>query len=182
VSGNWLLLQIPLLACDSSFFSEDGNSVTITHALMTKKFKEIEIFTDGACKGNPGPGGYAALLRYQDREKEISGGEPNTTNNRMELTAVIKGLEALRFPCKVTLTTDSEYVQKGITLWLPEWKKKGWKTANRKPVANKDLWEELDAISKKHHIEWHWVRGHNEHPENERCDQLAREALKLYEH
>jgi len=137
----------------------------------------IEIFTDGACRGNPGPGGWGALLRHKDREKEMYGAEPETTNNRMELMATIRALEALKKPCEVDLTTDSQYVRKGITEWISNWKKNGWKTANRQPVKNADLWQRLDAIVHKHKIRWHWVRGHTGHPENERADQLANRAI-----
>jgi ribonuclease HI len=138
---------------------------------------KVEIFTDGACRGNPGPGGWGALLRYGDRERELHGGEPNTTNNRMELMAAIRALEALKRPSQVVLTTDSQYVRNGITSWLPGWKKKGWKTASRKPVANADLWQRLDAIAATHEVEWAWVRGHSGHPENERADALANRGI-----
>ena len=133
----------------------------------------VEIFTDGACKGNPGPGGWGALLRMDGRVKELHGGEPNTTNNRMELTAVIRALEALKRPCKVRLHTDSQYVQKGITAWIHAWKQRGWKTADKKPVKNVDLWQELDALQSRHEIDWIWVKGHAGHPGNERADELA---------
>ena len=137
----------------------------------------VEIFSDGACSGNPGPGGYGTLLRYGTTEKELSGYDPETTNNRMELLGAIVGLEALTRPCKVRLTTDSEYVKKGMTEWLEGWIRRGWKTAGKKPVANRDLWERLHALSQKHDVEWVWVRGHAGHPENERCDELARNAI-----
>jgi len=137
----------------------------------------VEIFSDGACSGNPGPGGYGTILRYGGSEKELSGYDPETTNNRMELLGAIAGLEALNRACKVKLTTDSEYVKKGMTEWLDGWIKRGWKTAGRKPVANRDLWERLDELNKKHDVEWIWVRGHAGHPENERCDELARNAI-----
>lgn len=140
---------------------------------MTK----VEIYTDGACRGNPGPGGWGALLRYGDHEKELSGSEPRTTNNRMELMAAIQALEHLKRPCRVDLTTDSQYVQKGISEWLAGWKRKGWKTAARKPVKNADLWQRLDAAVQRHEVRWHWVRGHSGHPENERADQLANQAI-----
>jgi ribonuclease HI len=143
---------------------------------MTGKGK-VEIFTDGACSGNPGPGGWAALLRYGDAERELSGGEPLTTNNRMELMAAIQALEALSRPVEVRLHTDSQYVKEGITAWLPRWKARGWKTADKKPVKNVDLWQRLDAAAAPHRIEWEWVRGHAGHPENERIDRLAREAI-----
>lgn len=135
--------------------------------------KYVEIFTDGACRGNPGPGGWGYLVRYGDTEKTMCGGEAETTNNRMELTAAIEALVALREPCHVDLTSDSEYVRKGITEWLPNWKKRGWKTAARKPVKNMDLWQKLDAAATRHQINWHWVKGHSGHRENEIADSLA---------
>jgi len=138
----------------------------------------VEIFSDGACSGNPGPGGWGTLLRCGGQEKELSGYEPETTNNRMELTGAIAGLEALKRPCRVSLTTDSEYVKKGITEWIDGWVAKGWKNSQKKPVANRDLWERLLELSKQHQVEWHWVRGHAGHAENERCDALARAAIK----
>jgi ribonuclease HI len=138
---------------------------------------EVEIFTDGACSGNPGPGGWGAVLRYGNVEKELSGGEAATTNNRMELMAAIIGLEALKRRCRVALFTDSQYLKDGITRWLPAWKARGWKTADRKPVKNLDLWQRLEAAAARHDIEWHWVRGHSGHPENERADALARAAI-----
>jgi len=137
----------------------------------------VEIFTDGACRGNPGQGGWGALLRFNGTEKELYGGENDTTNNRMELMAAIKALEALTRPCKVIITTDSQYVRKGITEWMHNWKKNGWKTANKKPVKNKDLWQELDEKLHSHDIEWHWVKGHSGHPENERADELANRGI-----
>jgi ribonuclease HI len=136
----------------------------------------IEIFTDGACKGNPGPGGWGALLRVGANEKELFGGEPLTTNNRMELMAVIRALEALNRHCKVKVHTDSQYVQKGISEWISGWKKRGWKTADKKPVKNVDLWLELDQLAAQHDIEWLWVRGHAGHEGNERADQLANQG------
>lgn len=139
---------------------------------------EVEIFTDGACKGNPGPGGWGALLRYGEVEKELWGGERHTTNNRMELMAAIQALESLKRPCSVALTTDSIYVKNGITEWLPNWKHRGWKTAARKPVKNEDLWRRLDDAVQRHKVSWHWVKGHNGHPENERADQLANRAIE----
>ncbi|MDX2221337.1 MAG: ribonuclease HI [Rhodospirillaceae bacterium] len=140
----------------------------------------VELFTDGACLGNPGPGGWAALLRFNGTEKELSGGEPATTNNRMELRAVIEGLNALTRPCRVRVTTDSQYVQKGITAWIGGWKQRGWRTADKKPVKNIDLWQALDEARARHEVSWHWVRGHDGHAENERVDLLARaEAEKL---
>ena len=135
------------------------------------------MFTDGACRGNPGPGGWAALLRTGDKERELSGGEPLTTNNRMELLAAIRGLEALKRPCRVRLYTDSIYVRDGITKWLPRWKANGWQTAARQPVKNVDLWQRLDEAVRRHHVEWHWVKGHAGHPENERADRLAARGL-----
>ncbi|MEH6500038.1 MAG: ribonuclease HI [Pseudoalteromonas distincta] len=133
----------------------------------------IEIFTDGACKGNPGPGGWGVLLRLGEHEKSLYGGELQTTNNRMELTAAIRGLEALKKPAQVLLTTDSEYVMKGIREWMPNWKKRGWKTASKQPVKNADLWMELDALVVQHQVEWRWVKGHSGHRENEIADELA---------
>jgi ribonuclease HI len=137
----------------------------------------IEIFTDGACRGNPGPGGWGALLRYGDVEKELRGAAPDTTNNRMELTAAIMALEALKRPCTVMLTTDSQYVKNGITQWLQDWKRRGWKTADKKPVKNIDLWQQLDAAVSRHQVSWHWVEGHSGHVENERADLLANMAI-----
>ncbi|MBO6945400.1 ribonuclease HI [Altererythrobacter sp.] len=140
--------------------------------------RQVEIFTDGACKGNPGPGGWAALLRMGKHEKELSGSEPETTNNRMEMTAVIRGLAALTEPCDVSLYTDSKYVIDGITKWIEGWQKRGWKTAAKKPVLNEDLWRQmLDEVG-RHKITWHWVKGHNGHPENERVDQMASERAE----
>lgn len=136
----------------------------------------VEIATDGACKGNPGPGGWGALLRMGGHEKELSGGEPLTTNNRMELTAAIKALEALKRPCRVTLSTDSRYVMDGLTRWIHGWRKNGWRTADRKPVKNADLWQELLEAVAPHRIEWVWVKGHAGHPDNERADRLASDA------
>jgi ribonuclease HI len=141
------------------------------------EMKQVEIFTDGACKGNPGPGGWGALLRYEGKEKHLCGGENTTTNNRMELTAAIEALAALNQPCKVDLTTDSEYVRQGITSWLENWKKRGWKTAAKKPVKNADLWRKLDEASGRHQISWHWVKGHSGHRENEIADQLANQGI-----
>ncbi|OUR73841.1 ribonuclease HI [Methylophaga sp. 41_12_T18] len=134
---------------------------------------DVEIYTDGACSGNPGPGGWGAILRSKDTEKELSGGDKDTTNNRMEMMAVIVALEALTRPCKVTITTDSQYVLKGMTEWLAGWKKKNWMTASRKPVKNVDLWQRMDTAAQIHSLKWEWVRGHQGHPENERADQLA---------
>ena len=138
----------------------------------------VEIFSDGACSGNPGPGGYGTILRYGEHEKELSGYDPHTTNNRMELLGAIAGLEALKRPSEVKLTTDSEYVKKGMTEWIEGWVRKGWKNSQKKDVANRDLWERLLELTRKHQVEWHWVRGHAGHAENERCDALAREAIK----
>ncbi|MBP5470442.1 MAG: ribonuclease HI [Candidatus Riflebacteria bacterium] len=139
--------------------------------------KEIEIFSDGACSGNPGPGGWGAILRFKGIEKELSGGEEETTNNRMELLAVINALEKLKEPCKVKITTDSKYVCDAfLKNWLYSWLKNGWKTANKKPVKNRELWERLLELSKKHELSWFWIKGHDGHPENERCDKLAVEA------
>ncbi len=139
--------------------------------------KTVELFTDGACRGNPGPGGWGALLRYNDSEKELYGGEHDTTNNRMELTAAIEGLKALKEACDVVLTTDSEYVKNGITQWIENWKKRGWKTAAKKPVKNVDLWQQLDEQSNRHSIKWQWVKGHSGHRENEIADQLANRGI-----
>jgi len=138
----------------------------------------VEIFTDGACSGNPGPGGWGAVLRFKGLEKKLSGGERHTTNNRMELMAAIAALEALKRPSKVQLTTDSTYVKNGISQWIKAWKARGWKTADGKAVKNIDLWQRLETAQQPHKVEWHWVRGHTGHPENERADQLAREAIK----
>ena len=143
---------------------------------MTRK--AVEIYSDGACKGNPGPGGWGVLLRAGTREKELFGGEAQTTNNRMELTAVIRGLEALKARSAVRVFTDSQYVQKGISEWIHEWKRRGWRTADRKPVKNADLWQRLDELARGHEVEWHWVRGHAGHPENERADELANRGIE----
>jgi ribonuclease HI len=137
----------------------------------------VEIFSDGACKGNPGPGGWGALLRYGTAEKELWGGEPVTTNNRMELMAVIRALESLKRPCRVQVTTDSQYVKQGVTSWMALWKRNGWRTAERKPVKNRDLWERLDQAVSRHELQWRWVRGHTGHPENERADRLANRGI-----
>ncbi|CDL00094.1 ribonuclease HI, degrades RNA of DNA-RNA hybrids [Magnetospirillum gryphiswaldense MSR-1 v2] len=139
----------------------------------------VEIFTDGACSGNPGPGGWGAILRYKGVEKELCGGENPTTNNRMEMMAAIMALETLSRSCPVTLYTDSQYVMKGMTEWLKGWKARGWKTADKKPVKNDDLWQRLDAACARHQITWQWVKGHAGHPENERADQLARDGIKV---
>jgi len=141
------------------------------------RLPKLEIFTDGACSGNPGPGGWGALLRSGTTERELSGGEPLTTNNRMELMAAIQALEALKRPARITLYTDSAYLRDGIMRWLPRWKKAGWLTADRKPVKNIDLWQRLEAAAATHVIEWLWVKGHSGHPENDRVDQLARDGI-----
>jgi ribonuclease HI len=138
----------------------------------------VEVFTDGACSGNPGPGGWAAILRFGETEKELAGGENPTTNNRMELMAAISALEALKRPCNVRLYTDSKYVQQGISQWVAQWKRRGWLTADRKPVKNVDLWQRLDAAVSGHLVEWLWVKGHAGHLENERCDELARREIE----
>ena len=142
---------------------------------MTAKL--VEVFTDGACRGNPGPGGWGALLRYEGTEKELYGAEANTTNNRMELMAAIMALESLNRECQVRLTTDSEYVKNGITQWLPKWKARGWRTASKSPVKNADLWQRLETAAAQHKVQWHWVRGHSGHAENERADQLANRGI-----
>jgi ribonuclease HI len=139
--------------------------------------QQVEIWTDGACRGNPGPGGWGAILRAQGKEKQLCGGEAHTTNNRMEMTAAIQALSALKRPCQVTLTTDSQYVMKGIKEWLPNWKKRNWRTADNKPVKNADLWQQLDALCGQHAVKWAWVRGHVGHPENELADQLANRGI-----
>lgn len=144
------------------------------------KLKHVEMYTDGACSHNPGPGGWAVLLRFGENEKTFTGGEEETTNNRMELMAAIMGLRALKEPCRVTLSTDSEYVKKGITEWLENWKRNGWRTANRKPVKNQDLWLLLEKEIERHHIKWEWVKGHSGHIENDIVDELAKnEVIKL---
>ena len=144
--------------------SGDGNS-------------NVEIFTDGACSGNPGPGGWGAILRYRGTEREINGGEANTTNNRMEMMAAIQAVEALRRPSRIILYTDSKYLSDGITKWIHGWKRRGWKTAGKKPVKNQDLWQRLDNATAGHDIEWRWVKGHAGHRENERADALARDGI-----
>lgn len=141
--------------------------------------KKVEIFTDGACSGNPGPGGWGAILRYGAHEKELSGAESATTNNRMELMAAIVALESLSSACEVDLYTDSNYLRHGITEWIHGWKRNGWRTADRKPVKNDDLWKRLDEAQRRHRMQWHWVKGHAGHPENERADALAREAIAM---
>jgi ribonuclease HI len=146
---------------------------------MAASGSRVEIYTDGACSGNPGPGGWGAILRYEGKEKELSGSEPLTTNNRMELMAAIAALEALKRPVPVDVYTDSNYLREGVMKWLSAWKARGWRTADRKPVKNIDLWQRLENAMTSHEIEWHWVKGHSGHPENERADALAREAILL---
>ena len=145
---------------------------------MTKNSNLVQIFTDGACKGNPGPGGWGAIMKYGDHVKELNGYSAETTNNIMELTAVIEALKSLTRPCAIILTTDSNYVKDGITQWIHNWKKKGWKTANKQPVKNKECWLQLDVEVQRHQIKWKWVKGHSGHPENERADELANEAVE----
>ena len=139
--------------------------------------KQVEMFTDGACRGNPGPGGWGALLRFANIEKKLYGGEAHTTNNRMELLAAINGLMALTVPCCVHLSTDSQYVRNGITTWISNWKRRNWLTASKQPVKNQDLWQQLDALVQYHQVEWHWVKGHSGHRENEIADQLANQGI-----
>lgn len=142
--------------------------------------ERVQIWTDGACSGNPGPGGWGSLMRFGDHEKELSGGADDTTNNRMELQAAIESLKALKKKCHVDLYTDSQYVRGGITGWIKNWKKNGWRTANKKPVKNIELWQALEDALSHHEVEWHWVKGHNGHPENERADELARQGMEPY--
>ncbi|MDH5445611.1 MAG: ribonuclease HI [Gammaproteobacteria bacterium] len=144
---------------------------------MNNSNKTVQVYTDGACRGNPGPGGWGAVMRFGEHEKLLYGGESETTNNRMELMAAIQALEALKEPCRVDVTTDSNYVKQGISEWLMNWKKNGWKTANRKPVKNMDLWQRLDLATQPHQVEWHWVKGHSGHPENELADRLANQGI-----
>ncbi len=139
--------------------------------------KQITVYTDGACKGNPGPGGWGALLQYGDKARRLCGGERDTTNNRMELRAAIEALQALKEPCQITLFTDSVYVMQGLTQWLPGWKKRGWLTADKKPVKNQELWQQLDAAAARHQIDWRWVKGHAGDPGNEEADRLANEGV-----
>ena len=140
--------------------------------------KRVRLITDGSCIGNPGPGGWAAILRYGNHSRELSGSSPATTNNRMEMTAVLRGLEALSEPCKVTVETDSQYIKNGITRWVKRWKRNGWRTKGRSPVKNKGLWIELDAAAARHNVQWRWVKGHADHADNNRCDELARQAAR----
>jgi ribonuclease HI len=147
---------------------------------VTGKAKRVVIHTDGACSGNPGPGGWGAILEFDGHEKELFGGAPETTNNRMELTAAIEALSALKGRCSVKLHTDSEYLRNGISKWIHGWKRNGWRTADKKPVKNVELWQALDALAEAHHVEWHWVRGHAGHDLNERADELARQGMAQY--
>lgn len=147
---------------------------------MAEGSKSVTIYTDGACSGNPGPGGWGVLLRYGDVEKELYGGEEETTNNRMELTAAIEALNALKRPCVVELHTDSQYVKGGVTGWIKGWKKNGWKTSAKKPVKNVDLWQALDEAQTRHDVRWHWVKGHAGHPDNEKADELARRGMEPF--
>ncbi|MCC6365232.1 MAG: ribonuclease HI [Bryobacterales bacterium] len=140
--------------------------------------KQVRIITDGSCLGNPGPGGWASILRYNEHVKELSGGEKHTTNNRMEITAAIKALEALKQRCEVEITTDSEYLKNGVTRWMTNWKRNGWMTSEKKPVLNRDLWEQLDALVARHDITWKWTKGHASHDDNNRCDELAQAAAR----
>jgi ribonuclease HI len=149
----------------------------LTHEISMMNQQTVEIFSDGACRGNPGPGGWGVILRYNGTEKELYGGEAETTNNRMELMAAIRGLESLKRPSKVILTTDSQYVMKGATEWMAGWKRKGWQTAAKKPVKNVELWQRLENALKPHEVKWYWVRGHTGHPENERADVLANRGV-----
>lgn len=145
--------------------------------MATSNDQIVEIFCDGACSGNPGPGGYGSIMRFGGHVKELSGGARETTNNRMEMTAAIEALRQLKRPCQVIITTDSQYLVKGMTEWIAGWQRKGWKNSKKEPVVNKDLWEQLLSLSKSHSVQWKWVKGHAGHAENERCDQLAREAI-----
>jgi ribonuclease HI len=150
----------------------------VSPALVSSNGDTVEIFTDGACEGNPGPGGWGAIIKVKSVLKELSGGDPNTTNNRMEMIGAIETLKCLDGQCKVILTTDSQYLRNGITNWIHGWKKNGWRTSDKKPVKNQDLWQQLDELNQKHEIEWKWVKGHNGHRENERCDELAKGAIE----
>ncbi|MCK9488730.1 MAG: ribonuclease HI [Xanthomonadales bacterium] len=164
----------------STISSSTATAATTTSTATTTPAQAVQAFTDGACLGNPGPGGWAALLRYGGRERELSGGEPDTTNNRMELLAAISALEGLSRPCQIDLYTDSRYVQQGIQSWLPRWRSNGWRTSDGKPVKNQDLWQRLSAAAQPHSVRWHWVRGHSGHIENERVDELARVAAQQW--
>lgn len=144
--------------------------------------KTVKLFTDGACLGNPGPGGWACILRYKDISREMSGSEPHTTNNRMELTAAVRGLETLKETCEVEVVTDSEYLKNGITSWVKNWKRNGWMTSAKKPVVNQDLWRQLDELNARHQTQWSWTKGHADHPENNRCDELASRAAREQSH
>lgn len=147
--------------------------------MVKPDLQNVEIFCDGACSGNPGPGGYGAILRYGQHEKEISGGAKETTNNRMELSGAIEALRLLTRPCRVTITTDSQYLVKGMTEWIAGWQRKGWRNSKKEPVLNRDLWEQLLELTRPHNVQWKWVRGHAGHAENERCDQLARDGIPI---
>ncbi|MBS1873105.1 MAG: ribonuclease HI [Acidobacteria bacterium] len=144
--------------------------------------KTVKLFTDGACLGNPGPGGWACILRYKDISREMFGSEPHTTNNRMELTAAVRGLETLKETCEVEVVTDSEYLKNGITSWVKNWKRNGWMTSAKKPVVNQDLWRQLDELNARHQTQWSWTKGHADHPENNRCDELASRAAREQSH
>lgn len=170
---------VSLSILQSAFCKNLQEVNTVEDHIQEKQIPHVEIFTDGACNGNPGIGGFGAILRFGKKEKEISGYEEATTNNRMELLAVISALEALKKPCKITIATDSNYVIKGITEYIQKWIKNNWKTS-KKDVLNRDLWERLLKASSQHEIEWKWIKGHNGHPENERCDRLARKAIEKY--
>ena len=145
---------------------------------MTGALKKVQLITDGACIGNPGPGGWACILRHGEKKREMWGSEPHTTNNRMELTAAVRGLEALHAPCDVEVITDSQYVKNGITTWIHGWKRNGWRTSNKKPVVNQDLWQELDRAAARHQVKWSWTKGHASHEDNNRCDELATAAAR----
>jgi len=158
--------------------SGETEKSTLKKEETAEEQQAVTIFTDGACKGNPGPGGWGAILRFKGEEREMYGGDPATTNNRMEMTAVIEALQSLKRPCRVTVYTDSQYVQKGISEWIASWKRRGWRTASKEPVKNVDLWKRLDSLSAGHKVSWHWVRGHDGHPENERADLLANRGVE----
>lgn len=163
-----------------SMMQSGGEMRVVTDPVVNAEQEWVELFTDGACKGNPGPGGWGFLLRFRGQVKEQCGGEAQTTNNRMELMAAIQGLAALTRPCHVRLSTDSEYVLKGMTEWLPGWKARGWRTSNKQPVKNADLWQQLESQVLRHRVEWQWVRGHAGHLENERADELANQGASLF--